>query len=123
MSTFPDLDEAQGYYRALRELFIYETGGRVDRNARSKVSALCRAAARAIDDEQCREHLQAVRDHATDMFSNDAHFKWERNSLSGVYVLRLQILKALDAFSFRLRAIEEMRRGVGDQPPVHPLSR
>jgi hypothetical protein len=110
VSSFPDLDKARGYYKELRDLFIYETGGRVDRMARTRVSALCRAAMRAVDDELCREYLHSVREHATDMFSNEAHLKWERNSFSGVYVLRLQILRALDSFNLRLNSIEEARQ-------------
>lgn len=121
--SFPDLDEARKHHSALRDLFLYMTGGRNDRAALARVRVLCRAAARAVDDAECREKLEFVRMRAADMFSNEAHLKWERNSFSGVYVLRLQILGALDAFNVRLDSIEEMRGELPSQAYARRLYR
>ena len=107
--SFTDLDEARAHASALRDLFLYRTGGWSDHPARLKIARLCRAAARSIDDDHCRDLLNQVRERAADLFSDDAHEKWQRSSLSGVYILRLQVLRALDSFNLRLDSIEQAR--------------
>src|SRR5690349_308998 len=106
--SFPDVEEGRQYQLALRELILYRTGG-ADPHARAEAARLCRLATEVLADEQCREYLRLIRDRCVDFFSDDAHRRWQRSTLSGIYVLRLQLLRTVDALGLRLDAIEQSR--------------
>ena len=63
-----------------------------------------------------------VEHYAAALYSDAEHHKWRMASLPGSDFLRLQILRALVAFSGRLLAIEAARRnGIDPDPtPVRP---
>lgn len=108
--AFSDLDEARRHHAALLDIVLHHPGGWADRASLRRILELCRAASAAIDDVQCEERLRIVREYATDLFSKEAHKKWDRSNVSGADFLRLQIVSALHSFSRRLSEIEAQRR-------------
>ena len=111
---FPDLDDARKHHAVLLEITIHNPGGWADRASLRRVMDLCRAASGAIDDAECRESLRVVAQCAAELFSEQAHRKWDRGSMCGADFLRLEIIRALHSFSRRLAEIEGSRRGGGD---------
>jgi hypothetical protein len=109
--SYADIDQARLRHAELKSIFAshradWATGGEELR----RVEALCREAAAAINDPQCREEMGIVGDYAAELFTRGEHRKWESESMSGAEFLRLQILKALDSFHSRLYSIEAIRR-------------
>ena len=109
--VYPDIDEARTHHGALKQVFAHH---RADWSAGAeelkRVEQLCREAAAAVSDPQCREEMGIVGDYAAELFARGEHRKWESESMSGAEFLRLQILKALDSFHSRLYSIEAIRR-------------
>jgi hypothetical protein len=120
--SYPDIDEARRSHAALKDVFAYH---RADWTARGDelrhVETLCREAAAAIGDAQCREEMGIVGDYAAELFARGEHRKWASESMSGAEFLRLQILKALDTFHSRLYSIEAIRRAGERQ--LYPFER
>ena len=113
--SYPDIDEARGSHAALKEVFAHHRGDwTAGGEELRRVEQLCRDAAAAVDDSQCREEIGIVGDYAAELFARGEHRKWESESMSGAEFLRLQILKALDSFHSRLYSIEAIRRA-GDR--------
>jgi hypothetical protein len=108
---FLDLDEVRRHHGALLEIVLHHPGGWADRASLSSIAELCRVAGAAIDDAQCAEQFRIVAGYAADLFSEQAHKKWDRSSLSGADVLRLEIVRALHSVSRRLSEIEAARLG------------
>jgi hypothetical protein len=106
---FPDLDDARKHHAALLEIIIHNAGGWADRTSLRKVVELCHAARSAIDDAACSGSLCIVARCAADLFSEQAHRRWDRPSLSGADFLRLEVMRALHLFSHRLTEIERTR--------------
>jgi hypothetical protein len=107
---FSDLDDARKDHATLLELIIHHQGGWADRAALRKVVESCRAAMSAMDDAECRQQIAIVVKYAADLFSEQAHRKWDRGQTRGADFLRLEIMKALHAFNVRLAVIEAARR-------------
>ena len=109
--VYPDIDEARAYHAALKNVFsLHRTDWSERPDVLREVEDLCRQAAGALDDAQCREEMGIVADYAAEIFSRSEYRKWESYSLPGAEFLRLQILKALDSFHSRLYSIEAIRR-------------
>jgi hypothetical protein len=109
--SYPDIEAARQRHAALKEIFAYHRGDWSSAAAELRsVEELCREAAAAINDPQCREEMGIVCDYAAELVSRGEHRKWESESMSGAEFLRLQILKALDSFHSRLYSIEAIRR-------------
>src|SRR5262245_44745038 len=109
--SYPDIDEARRRHAALKDVFSQHRGDwAVGAEELHRVESLCREAAAAINDPQCREEMGIVGDYAAELFARGEHRKWESESMSGAEFLRLQILKALDTFHSRLYSIEAIRR-------------
>ena len=107
---FADLDEARRNHAALLEVILHRPGGWSDRASLNRILELCRMAGAAIEDAQCAEQLRIVGQYAAHLFSEREHKKWDRGSVSGADVLRLEIVSALHAFGRRLSEIEAARR-------------
>jgi hypothetical protein len=104
-----DLRQIREHYAALRELVIMQSGGWDDAVSRRKVCDLCQAATAELDDAECRERLRTIERYATELYSADAHRKWDRKHMSGADYLRLQMLIALEALNTRLFFIAALR--------------
>jgi hypothetical protein len=108
---YPDIEAARTHHAALREIFAQHRADWAQRTDELRqVEELCREAAAAVGDPQCREEMGIVGDYAAELFARGEHRKWESESMSGAEFLRLQILKALDSFRSRLYSIEAIRR-------------
>ena len=122
--VFPDLDEARRHHAALLEIIIHRPGGWADSASRNRVVELCREAGSAVDDAQCVKQIEAVAGYAADLFSEQAHRRWDRGNTSGADFLRLEIVRALHSYSCRLSAIEAGRRASGTRARMLlPLAR
>ena len=120
--SYTDIDEARRRHASLKDVFACH---RADWSARTeelrRVEELCRQAAAAIADAQCREEIGIVGDYAAELLARGEHRKWASESMSGAEFLRLQILKALDSFHSRLYSIEAIRRAGERQ--LYPFDR
>ncbi len=125
---FQDLDEARALHGALLEMFVAHAGGKANSAALARVEQLCDAAARAVDDVECRVAMRGVKTYSTLFFSDDAGAGIESGSLSGADYLRLRIYNALSGFRGRLGTLEaerllrqktefELRRRARTEPP------
>lgn len=122
--VFPDLDEARRHHAALLEIIIHHPGGWADRASRNRVVELCREATSAVDDAQCVKQIETIAGYAADLFSEQAHRKWERGNTSGADFLRLEIVRALHSYNRRLSAIEARRRASATRARMpSPLAR
>jgi hypothetical protein len=110
-----DLNAARARYADMRELIIHNSGGWDDVNSRQKIHELCRAAAAALGDAECRDTLARIAGYADDLFSQHAHQKWSHKAMKGTDFLRLQILRELEAFQGRLFDIEAAQTGTDSQ--------
>jgi hypothetical protein len=109
--TYPDINQARDYHAALKQVFGQHRTDWADRvDVLRRVEDICRLAAAAVDDAQCREEMGIVADYAAEIFSRGEYRKWESESMPGAEFLRLQILKALDSYHSRLYSIEAIRR-------------
>jgi hypothetical protein len=117
---FIDLDDARKHHAALLEIIIHNGGGWADRASLRRVMELCRAANGALDDAECRESVTIIAQCAAELFSEQAHRKWNRPSMSGADFLRLEIMRALHSFSRRLTVIEGLRRSGAEPADSRP---
>ncbi|HEY2337602.1 MAG TPA: hypothetical protein VGI18_09600 [Burkholderiales bacterium] len=107
---YADIDEARRRHAELKEMFSsHRADWATGAGELQRIENLCREAAAAINDPQCREEMGIVGDYAAELFGRGEHRKWESESMSGAEFLRLQILKALDSFHSRLYSIEAIR--------------
>lgn len=109
--SLTDLDDARRHHAALLEIILHRSGGWSDRASLNRIVELCRVAGASIDDARCAEQLRIVAEYATDLFSEQAHKKWDRTNVSGADFLRLEIVRALHSFSRRLSEIQAARQG------------
>lgn len=114
--TFGDVETARECHDALREIFIHHPGGWADREALSKVQKLAWQATTAVQDAECQEKMAMVERYAAALFSDAQHHNWRMTSLPGADFLRLQILRALGAFSSRLASLEAGPQYGGERP-------
>ena len=77
----------------------------------ARAKEACRAASEAAADADCAENLVAILALLADLYSDAAYRKWDYAQTSGRDVLRLHILRELNAFETRLLVLEEIRRG------------
>ena len=113
--TFGDVETARECHAALREIFIHHPGGWADREALSKVQKLAWQATTAVKDPECQEKMAVVERYAAALYSDAQHHNWRMTSLPGADFLRLQILRALVAFSTRLASLETGQQYAGER--------
>jgi hypothetical protein len=101
-----DLEAGRKYYSAMRDLIIRHRGGSRNEQTLGKLRELSRKAAAAIDDRNGKSLLLAVDGYGADLFSESGHLKWAQMPIPGTDVLRLQILRELDAFHARLLQLQ-----------------
>jgi len=106
-----NLSDAYRHFNALRGLVIHHPGGWADGVALARAKEACRAASEAAADADCAENLVAILALLADLYSEAAYRKWDYAQTSGRDVLRLHILRELNAFETRLLVLEEIRRG------------
>lgn len=84
----------------------------------SRVQKLAWQAMTAVKDTECQEKMATVERYAAALYSDAQHHNWRMTSLAGGDFLRLQILRALAAFSTRLASLEAGRQYGGAERPT-----
>ena len=80
------------------------------------IKVLCSCIIQTIRDPYCQEKMCEVEIHADELFAIDKRSRWERSTQPSPMFLRRLILKALDAFDDRLRALETTRQSNTTRP-------
>lgn len=117
-----DLFIAAKHCQAMRDVIVMRTGGREDDASLMSIRRLARAAAAAVDDADCRDLGETIIHFATHLFSERGHEEFANGKTSGADVLRLRILREIQAFRDRLSYLEAMR-GSAAQHDHSPDSR
>ena len=91
-------------------LKAHERGERGDALLRD-IKVLCSCIIQTIRDPYCQEKICEVEIHSDELFALDKRSRWDRSSTqaSPIFLRRL-ILKSLEAFDDRLRALEMLRQ-------------
>jgi hypothetical protein len=75
------------------------------------IKVLCSCIIQTIHDPYCQEKICEVEIHSDELFALDKRPRWGRSStLPSPMFLRRLILKSLEAFDDRLRALEMLRQ-------------
>ena len=104
-----DLFIAAKHCEAMRDLVVIQPGGRKDDASLSRIRQLARAAASAADDADCKDLGETIIHFATHLFSASGHEEFAYGQTSGADVLRLRILREIQALRDRLSYLEVMR--------------
>lgn len=112
---YEDLSRALAQCESIRQFIIHNPGGREHTSALTQIRELLASADAAVEDYECKRLVRLIEHAASELFSAIEHEKWARGQTSGADVLRLQILRDLDAFKNRLTTIEAMRSSTGQQ--------
>jgi hypothetical protein len=94
-----DFEHARSAHLALKEFFAAHPKGQLDRDLLADVQALCRAAAHAVADLECRRALQSIEIYAELLTAQEP-------AARGVDYVRLRVQNALASFRSQLKAIE-----------------
>ena len=108
-----DFDQARVINQALLAVVARELGGARDARALALVNRLCDGGVAAIQDADCRVALEAVRQLAALLYSDDGYEGVEAGLLRGAEALRFQILNHLASYRGRLDVLES-------RPPSRP---
>ena len=73
------------------------------------IKVLCSCIIQTIRDPYCQEKMCEVEIHSDELFAIDKRTRWERGTQPSPMFLRRLILKSLEAFDDRLRALETTR--------------
>ena len=87
------------------------------------IKVLCSCIIQTIRDPYCQEKMCEVEIHSDELFAIDKRSRWERSTQPSPMFLRRLILKALDAFDDRLRAIETLRHSEQGASGSHASAR
>jgi hypothetical protein len=104
-----DIETGRRYQVALEEMFSKSAAGTDVHHVR-EARRLCRNAFVAVEDDYCRDQLQLIELYAAELFSEAAHQSWQRGPMSGVDVLKQNIIQCLGTFEARLISIAFARR-------------
>ncbi len=104
-----DLFIAAKHCQAMRELIVMKAGGGQDDASLKSIRHLARAAASAVDDPDCKDLGETIIHFARHLFSTSGHAEFANGQTSGADVLRLRILREIQAFRDRLTYLEAMR--------------
>jgi CheY-like chemotaxis protein len=114
----PNFDEARALYMALMEVFVANPGGKNDPRTLARITILCQAAVRAVDDLECRVAIRGVQNYATLLYTDDGHEGVQSGTLHGPDALRFQALNALSGFRGRLNILEMQPPSVPELPAL-----
>jgi hypothetical protein len=94
-----DFEQARAAHLALKEFFAAHPKGRLDPARLVDVQALCRAAAQALPDLECRRAIRAIEMY-TELLAAQAP------AARGADFVRLRVQNALASYRSKLKAIE-----------------
>ena len=93
-----DFDQARAAHTALKEFFARHPKGRLERDALDDVYALCKEAATAVGDDECKEALRKIQSYSLMLCCSEPP--------RGTDFVRLRVQNALATFRSKLRAAE-----------------
>ncbi len=93
-----DFEQARIAHLALKQFFATHHKGQLDRDLLADVQALCRAAAHAVPDLECRRALRSIEIYAELLTVQGPASR-------GVDYVRLRVQNALASFRSQLKAI------------------
>lgn len=97
-ATMTDFDKARAAHKALKDFFARHPKGRLEREALDDVYDLCKQAATAVNDAECRHALRKIESYSLMLCSAEPP--------RGADFVRLRVQNALASFRSTLRAIE-----------------
>jgi hypothetical protein len=97
-----DLDRARAAHSALNEFFAAHSKGKLDRVAEDEIRALCRAAATAVSDDECRRALRNIESYTALLSTSEPPRR-------GADFVRLRVQNALATLRSNLNAIAAAR--------------
>ena len=101
--TLIDLDRARAAHSALRSFFAEHPKGKLDRTALNDIRELCRAAATAVSDDECRRAIRNIESYTSLLCTSEP-------ALRGPDFVRLRVQNALSSLRSNLNAIEAGQR-------------
>jgi hypothetical protein len=107
----PDSRIAREHCEAMRDLIVLHAGGWRDVESLKKLQHMAAAAANALDDLESKHLASVISELGVALFSADDHEKWAQGKTSGADVLRLRILREINALQGRIAYIESVRSG------------
>ena len=93
-----DFDKARAAHTALKDFFARHPKGRLEREALDDVYSLCKQAASALDDAECRQALSKIESYSLILCSAEPP--------RGADFVRLRVQNALASLRSKLRAAE-----------------
>ena len=94
-----ELHQARAAHSALLQFFASHPKGRLDRSALDEVLALCRAAASAVSDAECRRAIRNIESYTELLCSSEPASR-------GADFVRLRVQNALASLRSGLKAME-----------------
>lgn len=108
--THAGLQSVREHLAALEAVLAKSHGGWADEESLLEFRRICWAALLVANDADCQRHLDHLVQYAKDLYSDDAHQRWNVGPVFGADILRRKIRAALGALRARLNSIE---RGYG----------
>ena len=105
-----DIAAARTLHNEIKKVLkAHERGERNDAMLR-EIKVLCSCIIQTIRDPYCQEKMCEVEIHTDELFAADKRSRWGRSAQPSPIFLRRLILKSLEAFDDRLRAVEMLRQ-------------
>jgi|SRR5687767_1959713 len=108
--THAGLQSVREHLAALEAVLAKSHGGWADEESLLEFRRICWAALLVANDADCQRHLDHLVQYAKDLYSDEAHQRWNVGPVFGADILRRKIRAALGALRARLNSIE---RGYG----------
>jgi hypothetical protein len=108
--THAGLQSVREHLAALEAVLAKSHGGWADEESLLEFRRICWAALLVANDADCQRHLDHLVQYAKDLYSDEAHQRWNVGPVFGADILRRKIRAALGALRARLNGIE---RGYG----------
>jgi hypothetical protein len=104
--THAGLQSVREHLAALETVLAKSHGGWADEESLLEFRRICWAALLVANDADCQRHLDHLVQYAKDLYSDDAHQRWNVGPVFGADILRRKIRAALGALRARLNGID-----------------
>lgn len=110
LMTQAELDRILAHLAGLETVVAKSHGGWADEDSLLEFRRLCWATLLSVDDSECQDQLDLLVRYAKDLYSDEAHKRWDIGPVFGVDILRRKIRTVISLCRARLLGIE---RGYG----------
>ena len=104
--TNAGLQTVREHLAALEAVLAKSHGGWADEDSLLEFRRICWAALLVANDADCQRHLDHLVQYAKDLYSDEAHQRWNVGPVFGADILRRKIRMVLAAFRGRLDGTE-----------------